>query len=233
MLVFTLLLSWIAVFLALFRGMRSLSLSVIITALVPYAFLSVLFLRGVTLPGAGTGLSYYLAPNFDALLRLSTWFDASTQVLFSYGLSLGALTTIGSYNRVKRNFYHQLFTVSAIHTLTALAAGATVFTFVGFLAQATGRPIGDFKLSGQQLAFVTLAQAFAAAPWGQLWAILFFSMMFILGLGSQFLTVEATLRAILDRVPSLEKRRFWLLKAICVGSFLVGLLLVTRVNILN
>lgn len=37
------------------------------TALFPYAVLLILLVRGITLPGSGEGIKYYLSPNFSAI----------------------------------------------------------------------------------------------------------------------------------------------------------------------
>ncbi|KOB66318.1 Transporter, partial [Operophtera brumata] len=63
--------------------------------------------------------------------------------------------------------------------------------------------------------------------WGdaasQMWSILFFLMLFILGLGSQFAGIEAINTAIVDRWPHLRKN-YWRVTAFtCFTCFILGI----------
>ena len=70
----------------------------------------------------------------------------------------------------------------------------------------------------------------ACAP---LWAILFFLMIVMLGLDSQFVGVEAFVTVIMDFFPRLRngRNREIFTAVYCFVSFLVGLSMVTRVSL--
>lgn len=78
------------------------------TATFPYVVITILLIRGLTLDGAADGIIFYLKPDFSRLGDIQVWIDAGTQIFFSYAVALGALTALGSYNKIDNNCHRQV-----------------------------------------------------------------------------------------------------------------------------
>ena len=57
------------------------------------------------LEGAMNGIKFLFIPDWSLLKKPQVWIDAVTQVFFSYGLGIGAITGLGSYNKYNNNCY--------------------------------------------------------------------------------------------------------------------------------
>lgn len=66
-------------------------------------------------------------------------------------------------------------------------------------------------------------------PW--LWSTLFFSMLFILGISSQFGLAEVMITALYDQCPSLRKHKSYIVIGVCLVLFCLGLIMTTRAGI--
>ncbi|KAK7884219.1 hypothetical protein WMY93_027342 [Mugilogobius chulae] len=214
------------------KGVKSTGKVVYFTALFPYLVLVVLLAHGVTLPGALDGIVYYLKPDWSKLGEAQVWIDAGTQIFFSYAIGLGALTALGSYNRFHNNCYQDAFMLALINSGTSFFAGFVVFSVLGFMAAEQGVDISKVAESGPGLAFIAYPKAVTLMPLAPLWAALFFFMLLILGLDSQFVGVEGLITGIMDMLPpksvlgSLQRE---VVAAICcLICFLIDMSMVTE-----
>lgn len=78
--------------------------------------------------------------------------------------------------------------VTFTNLFTSIFAGLVIFSILGFLAKQMNVPIDKVVDSAEGLAFIAYPEAVVQMPVPHLWAILFFVMLFILGLGSQVST---------------------------------------------
>nr|XP_055047308.1 sodium- and chloride-dependent GABA transporter 2-like [Misgurnus anguillicaudatus]XP_055047309.1 sodium- and chloride-dependent GABA transporter 2-like [Misgurnus anguillicaudatus]XP_055047310.1 sodium- and chloride-dependent GABA transporter 2-like [Misgurnus anguillicaudatus] len=224
-----LLLAWVICYFCIFKGVKTTGKVVYFTATFPYLMLFILFIRGVSLPGAGTGIAYYLYPDISKLSNPDVWRDAGTQVFFSYAVCQGVLTALGSYNRYNNDCYKDCLALCVLNSTTSIFAGFVVFSILGFMSQQLDLSMEEIVSSGPGLAFIAYPRALSLLPGPQFWSFLFFLMVLMLGLDSQFVCVESLATALTDLFPEkLRKRRELLVLAIAVVCFLLGLPFITK-----
>ncbi|XP_033637103.1 sodium- and chloride-dependent taurine transporter-like [Asterias rubens] len=220
-----LLLAWALVYLCVFKGVKSSGKVVYFTATFPYIFITILFVRAITLENAVEGLKFYVEPNATRLLDGKVWLDAATQIFFSYSLGLGNMAALGSYNAYNHNFFRDGIIFAVVNSGTSLYSGVVIFAVLGFMAGQQGVPVADVVESGPGLAFIAYPEAVVQMPITPLWAILFFVMLLLLGIDSEFVGVEGMITAIIDFFPSMQRgnKRPLFVLGICTMLFLAGL----------
>jgi len=215
--------SWLVVFLCLMKGVKSSGKVVYFTATFPYFILFALLIRGVTLPGASVGLKFLFVPDWWKLLEFGVWRNAAEQMFFSLGISWGGLMMFGSYNKFHNKINIDAAVVSSLDFATSIIASCVVFSILGFLSTELGVDIENVAEKGQGLAFVVYPTALAQLPAASVWAVLFFFMLFFLGLDSEFALLETALTAIYDGYPKLRNHKVKITFVSCLICYLLGL----------
>lgn len=218
-----LLLAWIICYLCVVRGVKTSGKAVYFTALFPYVILTALVIQGSILDGAGDGISLYLKPQWDKLLEVDVWAQAASQTFYSFGIACGSLITLASYNDFHNNSLKDAFIVTLANAFTSIYAGFAIFSMLGFLAHQMGVPVEEVATDGPGLAFVAYPEAILRLPAPTFWAIVFFFMLFILGLGSQFAGVEAISCLIMDKWQHMRKYQIYVTLGICFVCFVLAI----------
>uniref|UniRef100_A0A8D2L1U7 Transporter n=1 Tax=Varanus komodoensis TaxID=61221 RepID=A0A8D2L1U7_VARKO len=229
-----LLLSWLIVAVALFKGIKSSGKVVYFTAIFPYVVLIILLIRGATLEGAREGIEYYIGSqsNFTKLTEAEVWKDAATQIFFSLSVAWGGLVALSSYNKFHNNCYSDAIFVCVTNCLTSVFAGFAIFSILGHMAFKANKKVSEVVDSGFDLAFVAYPEALSKLPVAPLWSFLFFFMLLLLGLDSQFATIETITTTIQDIYPKvMKKMRVVVTLVLCMVLFLLGLVCVTQAGI--
>ncbi|XP_022044920.1 sodium- and chloride-dependent GABA transporter 2-like isoform X1 [Acanthochromis polyacanthus] len=226
-----LLLSWVICYFCVWKGVRSTGKATYVTATFPFVMLFVLFVRGMTLPGAFHGIKYYLYPNPARLADPQVWMDAGTQIFYSYAICLGCLTTLGSYNKYNNNCYKDSFYLCLLNSGTSFISGFAIFSVLGYMSEKMGVDITTVAESGPGLVFIVYPQAVTLLPWPQVWSVCFFVMIILLGIDGQFAGLESIMTSFADVFPShIRKgyRRELCLLLLCALCYMFGLLLVSE-----
>uniref|UniRef100_A0A8C4F660 Transporter n=1 Tax=Dicentrarchus labrax TaxID=13489 RepID=A0A8C4F660_DICLA len=177
--------SWVIVYLCIFKGVKSTGKVVYFTAVFPYFILFALLINNVQLPGAKNGILYFVTPVWSKLFEVKVWVHAAAQVFNSIGIAFGSMISMASYNKFNNNILRDVLIVSFTNSFTSILAGFVIFSAIGYMAHVHNLPVDNIATDGPGLVFVVYPEVLSTMPFYQLWAPLFFFMLLCLGLDSQ------------------------------------------------
>ena len=164
-----------------------------------FVMLLIIIVRSLTLPNASEGLKFMFIPGYavkagfiesspDLITVLGT---AGGQMFFSLSLAMGAILTYGSYLSKEENLVKNSVIIVASDTLIALMAGIAVIPAAVANGIANGTPVGQIKLSGPNLLFVTLQDVFSnMGKVGPLFGVIFYVLVLIAAISSAISLME-------------------------------------------
>jgi NSS family neurotransmitter:Na+ symporter len=228
-----LIITWAAMYLCIFRGIRLVGKVVMWTVPLPWLMLLILTIRGLTLEGSMQGLEYYLEPNWGKLANPATWRWAFAQMFFSMSLAFGIMITYASFLHRKSDLNNNAMITGLADMGTSFVAGLAVFATLGGMAFATrmagaGVPVEAVAEKGPGLAFVAFPYALAQLPHAAWFSLVFFASLLLLGIDSAFSITECVLASIVDKTGWSRDRT---LIGITVAGLLIGLLFCTQAGL--
>ncbi|XP_046333408.2 sodium-dependent dopamine transporter-like [Haliotis rufescens] len=223
-----LLITYVILFLCVFKGIRVSGKLVYVTVAVPYVLMLVFLVRGCLLPGSADGIYYYIYPRFEKLLEPKIWIEACSFALYSLGIGFGCVITLSGHSRFSNNCFKDAIQVTLIDMISTIIFGFAFFAVIGHVAYKRGLSVEDFESSGFNLIFIVFPQILTYLPLPQVWAVFTFLMLMTLEIDSLVPAFEIVVAAVRDQFPVQAERRWLVTGAIAVGNFLFALLYITQ-----
>ncbi|MEJ2705424.1 MAG: sodium-dependent transporter, partial [Sedimentisphaerales bacterium] len=223
--------TWVAMYLCIFRGVKLVGKIVWLTVPLPWLMLVILTVRGLTLQGSVEGLAYYLNPDWSELAKAGTWRYAFGQAFFSLSLAFGGvMITYASFLHRKSDLNNNAAIIGLSDFCTSFVAGLAVFATLGgmaFVTRQAGHPVAVQNVAegGPGLAFIAFPYALAQLPYSAWFSFVFFFALVTLGIDSAFSITESFLAAVVDKTGW---RRSVILPVVTVVGGLISILYITE-----
>lgn len=174
----------------IFRGVNK-GIEFINKIMMPLFLLIIIILCvfSMSLPNAAEGLKFMFMPDFSKI-NGEMLLAALGQTLFTLSIGMGILLVYGSYMKRNENTVKSAYTIIFSDTLFAILAAMMIFP----AAFSFGLDVN----SGAGLAFITLPNIFSQLPYGNIFAVLFFTLLFFAAFTSSISIVEVPTAALIE-----------------------------------
>lgn len=162
-----------------------------------FVILLVLVVRSLTLPNAMEGVRFFLKPDFSKVTS-HTVVAALGQAFFSLSVGMGTLITYGSYIDKKENLQKTAFYVPLLDSIVAMLGGFAILPAVF--------SFGFAPTEGPSLTFITLPAVFESMPFGRVFGILFFILLFFAAVTSAISMYEVIIAYLVEEKKISRKK---------------------------
>ncbi|MBN3322922.1 SC6A3 protein, partial [Atractosteus spatula] len=219
----------VILYFSLWKGVKTSGKVVWITATMPYVVLTVLLLRGVTLPGAIDGIKAYLSVDFLRLCEASIrHMHAAAICKITLYSEVSFIFVLNEMHFFTTNCCGDAIITSSINSLTSFFSGFVIFSFLGYMSQKHKVALDEVATDGPGLVFIIYPEAIATLPGSSVWAVIFFIMLLTLGIDSAMGGMESVITGLIDEFKFLHKHRELFTLFIVVTTFLISLFCVTN-----
>ncbi|XP_046373106.2 sodium- and chloride-dependent GABA transporter 3-like [Haliotis rufescens] len=220
--------TYVIVYLCVFKGINVSAKIVYVTVGVPYILVTVFLIRGCLLPGAMDGIYFYIYPQFQKLQEPRIWIEACRFSLFSMGIAMGYIITLSGHNKSNNNCFRDAIVVCVVDLVSTIFVGFSFFAIVGHVAYKSGVTVEAFESSGFNLGFIVFPEILTYLPLPQLWSVLTFVTLMTLEIDSMVPTVDILMEAFGDIFPTSARRRWLVVGGILLSNFLMGIVHITQ-----
>jgi NSS family neurotransmitter:Na+ symporter len=178
--------------------------------LIPFVFLLLagMAIYVTTLTGWGDGIRYVFTPDYSVLFNPLIWSAALGQSFFSLSVGQGILITYGAYIGEGTNIPRSSLIITVADISASLLAGCVIFPVVF--------TFGLAPAIGAKLAFSTLPRAFEVMPFGRIFALAFFLLLFFAAITSAISMLEVPASAVIRSTGWSRRRVIFLLLIVLV-----------------
>jgi len=167
-----------------------------------FVLLIILAIRSLTLSGSSAGLDFFLKPDFSKVTT-EVILTALGQAFFSLSLATGMYVTYGSYLRNDTNIPSNVGGIVILDTLVALLSGIIIFPAVFHF--------GINPNEGPGLVFVTFPAIFTSMPFGEIFAALFFFLIFVAAFTSAISLLEVLSTFLREKMNISRNSSTWIM----------------------
>lgn len=206
----SLIIFWGIVYGSIGFGKKILAKVTYVTVLLPVFLLLILVLRTVWLEGASDGIQFYMGRlDWSQFTNIRVWAAACGQIIFSLSPGFGTAITYSSFAKPNEDVYRACMIVAVSNIAFSIMGGLAIFSLLGHLAMKDGVPVEDLaKQSGMGLAFITMAEAMQYfGPAANVMSVLFFFMLFLLGLDSAYAMLETLVAYVEDFLRGQQQKQ--------------------------
>lgn len=223
--------SWVIVYICIRKGVEQTGKIAFVTVLLPYLLLTIFLIRTAMLDGFGVGVRYMLYPDISKLFTVSIWKDAMVQVAFQLGFGQGIIGTLAGFRKPSQPMVLANKWICLINTFTGMLASFVIFGYLGYFSKKYDIPMEELQVQGPGLVFITIPACISTMMYPNLWVMIFFFTLILIGIDTQFGFVEAITYFIEDLKltwKGQEIREEYLKLATCIGIYILGLPVATR-----
>ncbi|MFC1517611.1 sodium-dependent transporter [Candidatus Margulisiibacteriota bacterium] len=157
------------------------------------------------------GLGFLWNPDFSALLNAKVWLAAAGQVFFTLSVGIGMILTYASYLKKEDDVVLSGLTSVSTNEMAEVVLGGSIVipaavAFFGPMAITQIAASGAFNLG-----FVTMPLIFTKIAFGQIFAFMWFALLFLAGVTSSISLAQPVVAFMEDEFDLTREKAVWIL----------------------